>query len=92
VPGESTFRTRYDFVGGGGDHLDRLHSVVRPLRDAHSIALEDLRRAELEAIPCHLIELDSIEPGFIKRENGRAAGADEIGQRVQNQFDLKHVM
>jgi hypothetical protein len=51
VPGESTFRTRYDFVGGGGDHLDRLHSVVRPLRDAHSIALEDLRRAELEAIP-----------------------------------------
>lgn len=49
--GEEGYKIRYEFCGGGSNELERLHSVVRLLRECHQVAIEQLRIMELAAIP-----------------------------------------
>jgi hypothetical protein len=45
------YAIRYDFMGGGDTALDRLYSTIRLLREAHAVAVDQLRREELAAVP-----------------------------------------
>jgi hypothetical protein len=49
VHGDS--QIRYDFVSGDQDKLENLHRLLKLLRSAHALVLEDLYRAAPEAMP-----------------------------------------